>query len=153
MPDTQIEFDAHRAYRHIEQLAFPRLAGSAGERKARDYILNELTSQGYTVTREVFTYSRFPAEALPQLIAIVSIAGVASACLFYERYPLVAGALCLALILVVFVFTRWQKSLERLYDVGKQWQSENIVARNRAATEFQMTNRFISPFLDYLTWF
>ena len=146
MPDTQIEFDAHRAYRHIEQLAFPRLAGSAGERKARDYLLNELAAQGYTVTREPFTYSRFPAEALPQLIAIVSIGGVVSACLFYERYPLVAVVLCFALILVVFVFTRWRKSLEPLYDLGKRYPSENIVAKNHSALDARPQIVFVAHY-------
>jgi hypothetical protein len=46
---------------HLAMLARePRPAGSAGEGRAREYAAGVLDDAGFTVTREPFTYSRFP---------------------------------------------------------------------------------------------
>lgn len=50
---ASLELDAGRAYEHVRRLAEeigPRVAGTAGEIAARDYIRRELESYGYDVT-------------------------------------------------------------------------------------------------------
>lgn len=53
------ELDAGRAYEHVRTLAEeigPRVAGTAGEIAARDYIRRELESYGYDVTVQDFAF-------------------------------------------------------------------------------------------------
>ena len=53
------EADGARAYEHVRKLAEeigPRVAGSNGERMARDYIAAELQRYGYDVTLEDFPF-------------------------------------------------------------------------------------------------
>lgn len=127
---TNYGFDAKRAYHHIAQLAFPRLVGSAGEAKAQDYIVQQFTALGLEVSRESFSFTKFPAEVLPRILCGLFLPVVLSVPLFGERFPIPVCLICLLSLSTTIYFTQWQKRLEGLYDVGPKHRSENIVATN-----------------------
>ena len=128
--DTNLTYDAKRAYHHIRQLAFPRLVGSAGEAKAQDYIVQQFSELGLDVTRESFSFTKFPAEVLPRLLCGLFVPVVLSVPWLGERFPILVCLVCLLSLSVALLFTQWQKRFEGLYDVGRRYHSENILATN-----------------------
>lgn len=128
--DTNLTYDAKRAYHHITQLAFPRLVGSAGEVKAQDYIVQQFSELGLEVTRERFSFTKFPAEVLPRLLCGLFVPIVLSVPWLGERFPIPICLVCLLSLSVVLLFNQWQKRFEGLYNVGRRHHSENIVATN-----------------------
>lgn len=128
--DTNLTYDAKRAYHHITQLAFPRLVGSAGEAKAQDYIVQRFSELGLEVSRESFSFSKFPAEVLPRLLCGLFVPVVLSVPWLGERFPIPVCFTCLLSLSVALLFTQWQKRFEGLYDVGRKYYSENIIATN-----------------------
>lgn len=123
-------YDAKRAYHHITQLALPRLVGSAGEAKARDYIIQQFSELGLNVTREPFSFTKFPAEVLPRLLCGLFVPVVVSVPWLGDRFPIPICLVCLLSLAVALLFTQWQKRFEGLYDVGRRHHSENIFATN-----------------------
>jgi len=128
--DTNPTYDAQRAYHHITQLAFPRLVGSAGEAKAQDYIVQQFSELGLDVTRDPFSFTKFPAEVLPRLLCGLFVPVVVSVPWLGEWFPIPICLVCLLSLSIALFFTQWQKRFEGLYDVGKRHHSENIVATN-----------------------
>ncbi|RKU20268.1 hypothetical protein C6500_09195 [Candidatus Poribacteria bacterium] len=128
--DTNLIYDAKRAYHHITQLAFPRLVGSEGEAKAQAYIVQQFTALGLEVSRESFSFTKFPAEVLPRLLCGFFVLAVLFVPWFGERFPIPVCLVCLLSLFVVLLFNQWQKRFEGLYDVGRRHHSENIVATN-----------------------
>ena len=131
MPMSQT-YDAKRAYHHITQLAFPRLVGSAGEAKAQDYIVQQFSELGLDVTREPFSFTKFPAEVLPRLLCGLFVPVVLSVPWLGERFPIPVCLTCLLSLSVAIFCTQWHKRFEGLYDVGRKHRTENIIATNGA---------------------
>ena len=127
---TSYTYDAKRAYHHITQLAFPRLVGSSGEAKTQDYIVQQFTALGLDVSRESFFFTKFPAEVLPRLLCGLFVPVVLSVPWLGERFPIPVCLACLLSLAVASFFTQWQKRFEGVYDVGRKYHSENIVATN-----------------------
>jgi len=127
--DTNLTYDAARAYKHITQLAIPRLVGSAGEAEAQDYIVEQFTRLGL-VSWEPFAFTKFPAEVLPRIISMLLIPVVLSVPLIGDRFPIPVCLVCLFSLFIVLFFTQWQKRFEGLYDVGRRLRTENIIATN-----------------------
>lgn len=128
--DTNLIYDAKRAYHHITQLAFPRLVGSTGEAKAQDYIVQQFAAFGLVVSRESFSFSKFPAEVLPRLLCGLFVPVVLSVPWLGERFPIPVCLVCLLNLSVALLCTQWQKRFEGLYNVGRKYHSENIIATN-----------------------
>ena len=128
--DTNLTYDAKRAYSHIRQLAFPRLVGSTGEAKAQDYIVQQFSALGLDVSREPFSFTKFPAEVFPRLLCGIFVPIVLSVPWLGERLPIPICFVCLLSLSVALLFTQWRKRFEGLYDVGRKYYSENIVATN-----------------------
>jgi len=127
---TNHTYDAKRAYHHITQLAFPRLVGSTGEAKAQDYIVQQFTGLGLAVSRESFSFTKFPAEVFPRLLCAIFVPVVFSVPWLGIRFPIPVCLACLLSLSVALLCTQWQKRFEGLYDVGKRHHSENIIATN-----------------------
>ena len=123
-------FDANRAYQHVMHLAFPRGVGSAGETEARAYIVRHFTELGLHVVREPFHFTKFPSEVLPRLICAIFTPIVLLVPWLGERFPMPVCLLCIGSLTVAMVFTQWRQWLEKLYDVGKKYRSENVIATN-----------------------
>ena len=128
--DTNLTYNAKRAYHHITQLAFPRLVGSAGESKAQDYIVQQFSELGLNVTREPFSFTKFPAEVFPRLLCGIFVPVVISVPWLGDRFPIPECFVCLFSLFIALLCTQWQKRFEGLYDVGKRHHSENIVGTN-----------------------
>ncbi len=128
--DANLAYDAKRAYHHIRQLAFPRLVGSTGEPDARAYIVEQFTALGLHVVKEPFHFTKFPAEVLPRILCGLFVPVVVSVPWFGERFPIPVCLACLLSIFVALFFTQWQRQFEGLYNVGRKYDSENIIATN-----------------------
>ena len=128
--DMNLTYDAERVYHHIRQLAFPRLVGSAGEAKARDYIIQQFAELGLDVSREPFSFTKFPAEVFPRLLCGLFVPIVLSVPWLGERFPIPVCLACLLSLSVALLCTQWQKRFEGLYDIGRRHHSENILATN-----------------------
>ena len=128
--DTNAPYDAERAYHHITQLAFPRLAGSAGEAEAQDYIVEQLTALGLDVSWEPFLFTKFPAEVLPRILSALFVPVALSVPWFGEQFPIPVCLICLLSLSVAIFFTQWHKQLEGLYNIGRKLRTENIIATN-----------------------
>ena len=115
---------------HITHLAFPRLVGSAGEAEAQAYIVQQFAALGLAVSRESFSFSKFPAEVLPRLLCGLFVPVVFSVPWLGERFPIPVCLACLFSLFVALFFTQWQRRFEGLYNVGRKYDSENIVATN-----------------------
>ena len=135
-----MKFDAQRAYQHIVQLAVPRAVGSEGEAKARAYIVAQLSEIGLRVEEESFHFTHFPAEVLPRLIFAGVTVAVLIACWGAVSHPLLSFLLCDGVLVGIFALTRWRRSLERLYNIGKKHTSKNIIATRNAtdAASFEL---------------
>ena len=127
---TNYTYDAKRAYHHITQLVFPRLVGSPGEAAAQAYIVQQFAALGLAVSRESFSFSKFPAEVLPRLLCGFCVPVVLSVPWLGERFPIPVCLICLFSLFVALFFTQWQRRFEGLYNVGRKYNSENIVATN-----------------------
>lgn len=123
-------FDARRAYQHVKAIAFPRSVGSTGEMEAREYIVRHFRDLGLHVVREPFHFTKFPAEVLPRLACAIFTPLVFMVPWLGERFSIQMCLLCLGSLAVAMALTRWQQPLEKLYDVGKKWRSENVIATN-----------------------
>ena len=123
-------FDARRAYQHVKAIAFPRGVGSTGETAAREYIVRHFGDLGLHVVREPFHFTKFPAEVLPRLVCAIFTPLVFMVPWLGERFSIHMCLLCLGSLAVAMALTRWQQPLEKLYDVGKKWRSENVIATN-----------------------
>jgi hypothetical protein len=122
--DTNLTYDAERAYHHITQLAFPRLVGSAGEAEAQDYIVQQFKASGLDVSWEPFSFTKFPAEVLPRIFSVLFVPVVLSVPWFGARFPIPVCLACLLSLSVAMFFTQWHKRFEGLYDVGKRHRTE-----------------------------
>ncbi len=129
--DTNLAYDAKRVYQHIKRLASPRLVGSAGEEKARAYIVQAFTAVGLEVSTEPFSFTKFPAEVLPRMLCGLFVPIVLAVPWLGERFPIPVCLACLLSLSLAMFCTQWQKRLEGLYDVGKKHYSENIIATTR----------------------
>ena len=129
---TSHTYDAKLAYYHITQLAFPRLVDSVGEAEAQDYIVEQFTALGLDVSWEPFSFTKFPAEVLPRILSALFVPVVLFVPWFGERFPLLLCLACLLSLAIALFFTQWQRRLEGLYDVGRKYRTENIIAKNGA---------------------
>ena len=143
---SQLKFDAQRAYHHIAQLAFPRAVGSTGESKARTYIVEQLSRFGLHVDEEAFQFTLFPAEFLPRLVSAVFTVAVIIVCWIVTSHPIYASLLCMSLLLISLALTRWKRSLEWLYNVGKMHASTNIIGRTNTSSEAILDLIFIAHY-------
>ena len=81
-------------------------------------------------SRESFSFSKFPAEVLPRLLCGLFVPVVLSVPWLGERFLIPVCLACLFSLAVTLLCTQWQKRFEGLYDVGRKYDSENIVATN-----------------------
>ena len=128
--DTNLTYNAERAYHHITQLAFPRLVGSAGEAEAQDYIVQQFKALGLDVSWEPFLFTKFPAEVLPRILSALFVPVVLSVPWFGVRFPIPVCLTCLLSLSVAMFCTQWHERFEGLYDVGRSHRTENIIATN-----------------------
>lgn len=116
----------------VRALAFPRLAGTAGERRAADLVARRLADAGLDVRRERFRAGAaaigvWRAALFGGTGAAVALAGATA-----SARPGAAAALSLALLALLAVSGRWTPLIESLFDVGEQIESENVWARRAA---------------------
>lgn len=116
---------------HVKNLSFPRLCGSEGEKKARNYILAACASSGIDTELHEFSIYRFPDEYLTKIVAItwIILLTLALICL---RTCIAVSLASLAIIgCSMIAMSRWHRLYELLFDVpaGPRTDSANVLAR------------------------
>ncbi|UCD85853.1 MAG: M28 family peptidase [Deltaproteobacteria bacterium] len=126
-----MSFSGRYAYDQTAALSFPRLVGSEGEVRAREYIVNEMKRLGLEVEEEEFSASSFPTAVLARVIMLILSAPIAlSAFLYYLGRP--AGALVVVtggILFGVIALKKLTRSFESFVKFGKTSPSKNITGR------------------------
>jgi acetylornithine deacetylase/succinyl-diaminopimelate desuccinylase-like protein len=106
-------FDADRAYRHTQELCYPRRVGTWGERRTAGRVARYFESLGLACRRERFSVSHFPAEIGNRLAFIGCTVLLMLGAYVSPAWPIVA-ALCWGLAaLLVNAPWRFQPLLPR----------------------------------------
>ncbi|MDP6460457.1 MAG: hypothetical protein QGH59_01665, partial [Gemmatimonadota bacterium] len=112
------------------EFAFPRFAGTEGERRAGEMVAERLRAAGLEVTREPIRVSR---SAYPNLRALAHGLGalgvVVLAATATTGNPLPGVFLAAALLAALLGGAKWHRSLEGIFDTGSMVDSANFTAR------------------------
>ena len=101
-----MSIDENTAYEITKKLSFPRLAGSDGEKKAINIILEEFIKAGYDdVEREPFKTSLFNWKLAEYFFLIASIMIIILALSFY-MLPLISFLISAVMLFSIFTFLR-----------------------------------------------
>ena len=133
MSATRGQIDGERIRSAARRLAFPRAAGSAGDRRVIELLAEQFRSAGLEVTVEPFSYDIRPAyRALRGLLVSVALL-VGSAGALAGRSPALATAVLVTAMLAGGVFLGWSPWLERLYRGAGPIRTANVEGRRRVA--------------------
>lgn len=121
-------FDHRHAFEHVRNLSFPRLVGSPGEKKAREYIISYFKNLGLEVETQSFRFSPLPWEAFLRLSLLMQSGIIILGAWLLPRLPSVSVILSLLLLIATASITRWGFLFEAFDREGKK-ESINIIAR------------------------
>ncbi len=145
-----MSFDGRYAYDQTAALSFPRLVGSEGEVRAREYIVKEMKRLGLQVEEEDFLASSFPVGVLTRVIMLVLSSPIAlAAFLYYRGHP--AWALAVAtggLLLGVMALNKLTRSFEPFIKYGRTFPSKNITGRQGSGGGGKMGNVVVMAHYD-----
>jgi hypothetical protein len=124
-----VHFNAERALGYAEEIAFPRMVGTEGERRAGQTIKNHLEGLGYEVREEVFSIRRPPwlwMKGFP-FISLILLLG---AWVTSGNYPFAAFMIVGTLVLWILIWDKlWLCLGQRVLEEGDGRRgSRNIVA-------------------------
>ncbi len=133
--------DARDAYEYTKALSYPRLVGSEGEKKTREYIFNEFNRLGVQVSREEFKCSNIPINVIFRIVSPIVGTLLLLSGIFYlidqefltELFYLIqfsplALIFSLATFILAFLSATIQKqSFGRFTNIGKTCITENII--------------------------
>jgi hypothetical protein len=138
--DAKRIFDGERAKRYAREIAFPRMVGTEGERRAAETISRTLKELGYAVREEGFRIRISPWVWMKGFL-VVSLCLLVLTQLDYSRSPVVS-LLCTGILIVWIV--SWEKLWIRLgrwvvsEDSGEGTRSKNIFAELPAQKDGQL---------------
>ena len=89
------DFDGQRALLHARAISYPRMVGSAGEARAREYIRSTLAGLGYDAKVEPFRFFPSFPMTFAKGVAAASLAGLALALVFEPIHPRFAALIAL----------------------------------------------------------
>jgi hypothetical protein len=112
-----LQFDGKRAKEIAEKISFPRLSGTEGEEKAREFINNFVEDIGFTPEVEEFSFSLLPAEFFLKFSQIMVGLLCASALFLFNRFKLLSFIVAIVLIYIIIRSTRWSSFIESLFDI------------------------------------
>ncbi|MEW5806852.1 MAG: M28 family peptidase [Acidobacteriota bacterium] len=115
--------------RHIQNLSFPRRAGSPGEEAAFRYIMNFFRRYPFDIEVQNFAFSTLPPALVPRLIPLLVVILLLLSSTFLGGLP-VLSTLIASSIIPIFIFsTRWSCIAEIISGYGGTEESRNIIAR------------------------
>ena len=122
-------YNPQRVMEQIRALSVPRRTGSAGEKKAVDYLTETFRAMKLPLSREKFTFSTFPAKIGTRL-AILLLWLTPILALSLRAISTKGSAVVFFSVLVAsFTGLKWNRFVERLYDLGfMRKESENLFA-------------------------
>jgi len=105
----------HRILGHINNIAVPRFAGSAGENKVQKYIRTQLYGAGYDIRERQVRTSLFPFDLLPRLIVAGVVLLILSAVVVMPSIPILGVELAFISGLLLLGTSRWSHIREGTY--------------------------------------
>jgi hypothetical protein len=128
-----------RLKRQAAEIAFPRGAGSEGNRRARRMVRDRFVAAGLEVEEQPFSYDLERAfRAIRWTLRFVALSVAVAALLAASRIGLAAVALAVA-ILGGGVLLAWAPGIEKLYAAEGRTRTSNVVARRRATGKRRKT--------------
>ncbi len=125
-----MSWNISRVMTDIESLSVPRRAGSAGEKKAIEYLVNSLQEIGIPHTLEEFSFSLFPAAVGVRFVLLILWVVLLAAVDIHESHPVTSTVLFVFLLAGSIPGTRWNNFVERIFDFRvMRKKSANVVAR------------------------
>lgn len=121
--------DSQFAFEQVKALSYPRFILTDGEKKAEGYIKAKMKDCGLEVTTEEFQFSFFPMEVLMRLALLLQALVIFSAAFLFDKFPAVSVALCVFVIAVLCLSSRWNRLFEFAGRIGKKHVSHNVVGK------------------------
>jgi hypothetical protein len=121
--------DSQFAFEQVKALSYPRFILTEGEKKARDYIKAKMKESNLEVTTEEFPFSFFPMEVLMRIAILLQALVIFSAAFLFARFPAVSVALCIFIIVMLCLSSRWNKLFEFAGKIGKKHTSHNVIGK------------------------
>jgi hypothetical protein len=109
----------------------PRAVGSEGERRCAALLAHLLGCHDLEVRVQPFGVSRWPLRVATYLMPVLAAACMLAAALFLPDRPVLSTVILAAMVAAVIASTRLHRFGDRLFDMGRQVRSANIVARTR----------------------
>ncbi|MFN8179661.1 MAG: M28 family peptidase [bacterium] len=113
----------------VEELAFPRMAGTDGERRAADHVAARLAALGLDVSREPFRVSRTALGRMRRLLHGLVAAAIVFFAALARRGAAEAWIVGVATLALMLGVSSWRRSIERAFDIGPEIGSENVAGR------------------------
>jgi hypothetical protein len=126
-----MSIDGARMLAEAREIAFPRKAGTDGDRRAREILVRRLKETGLTVEEQPFSYDLAPAMrairfALVSAAVLVGAAGFLAAGSVTGAFALLATGLLVGGTLLV-----WAPGAEKLYSGSGPTRTANVVAHRK----------------------
>ena len=138
-------FSATNAYQHARCLSFPRLAGSRGESQAASYLVDALQQVEAKPRVQSFTFSSVP-ERMTRYLPLVCALGLLTVSFSVDQPSLPMVLLLCGLLGASLVLARWHRWYGKLYDIGAQTESANIITEIPPAGELQRRIVFMAHY-------
>jgi hypothetical protein len=129
-----MKIDGARMLAVAREIAFPRQAGSEGDRRAREILVRGFSEAGLEVEEQEFTYDLAPALRAIRITLVFAALLVGAAGLLAVRSLGAAAALLAGGLLVGGALIVWAPGAERLYARPGPTGTANVVARNRVTS-------------------
>ncbi len=150
-------FSEERLFKYIEDLSFPRLAGTDAENKAVEITLKKFNKIGFSkeqMKAESFCFSNFYSTTLIRLIAMMNLLFLLTTILLSYIYPIISLFILGALLFITLLIIRALKTPESPGFWGKYYgqmvNATNVFVKIPASNqiEYKAGNILISAHLD-----
>ena len=122
-----------RILSRAHELAFPRAAGSDGDRRIIDMLRDRFAGLGLETSVEEFSYDIRPAMTVLSALLVSGAVLVLAASIALASSPVLAAALLGCALLPGFVVLAWAPWLERLYRRDGPTHTANVVGQRTTA--------------------
>lgn len=124
----------------------PRGTGSPGEAAAADLIERIFREAGLEVERQGFSVSAWPLILAERVLPLLAAAGMVLAGLLYANHPILAAVVLAAIAAAALPTGIRQRLGRKLFDLGRQIDSANIIGRSRPDRAGRLTLVFLAHY-------
>ncbi|MHA1726341.1 MAG: M28 family metallopeptidase [Promethearchaeota archaeon] len=130
------KFDERRIFEYVQKFSFPRLAGTAGEKKAVELAIQTFKNLGFkeeSIIKQKFEFSDFYSTTLIKLIMVLNLTFSFFLLFFIYTLPIISfiiiGAFALILLWIIKGIQRPEKPGFFAKYYGKKLSATNVIAK------------------------